>query len=125
MEKMCYSSFHYAVSSFPHTDTSSRVRLVEFAVQFVGWPLRLVVLRVRLITDHICSLSFWRFVMAFRRFVMAFYLFVMAFYLFVMAFYRFVFSLLGVRVLRPSLNVAFYMHRIELPTDLVHVKCNV
>ena len=43
MEKMFDSSFRYDVSSFPHTDTSSRV--VVFRVRLVELPVRLAVLR--------------------------------------------------------------------------------
>ena len=101
MDKMFDSSFLYGVSSFPHTDTSSRVvifqvrlvellvrlavfrsrliasgvRLVILSVRFVGWPLRLVVLRVRLVTDHIGSSSFvvslWRFIVSMCRFIVS------------------------------------------------------
>ena len=56
---------------------ASWVCLVVLSVRFIGWPLRLVVLRVRLITDHIGSSSF--VVFSFRRFVMAFHRLVMSF----------------------------------------------
>ena len=102
MDKMFDSSFHCGVSSFPHTDTSSRVvvfrvrfvellvrlavfrsrlialgvRLVILSVRFVGWPLRLVVLRVRLVTDHIGSSSF--VVLPFLRFVVSSWRFIVS-----------------------------------------------
>ena len=41
MDKMFDSSFRYGVSSFPHTDTSSRV--VVFRVRLVELPVRMQV----------------------------------------------------------------------------------
>ena len=96
MDKMFDSSFGCGVSSFPHTDTSSRVvvfrvRLVELPLsstrrfktesthrfvsstrRLVSSILRLVVLRVRLITDHIGSSSFRHGVSSFRYGVSSF-----------------------------------------------------
>ena len=90
MDKMFDLLFCYGVSSFLHTNTSSRlifrVRLSELPVQlavlrgrlitswvhliilsarFVSWPLWFIVLRVWLITDHIGS-SFHHGILSFH-----------------------------------------------------------
>ena len=95
MDKMFDSSFRYGVSSFPHTDTSSRV--VVFRVRLVELPVRLAVFRSRLTASGVRlvilsvhrvyefdpstttsvrrRLSFSRFVMAFHRFDVSFHRF--------------------------------------------------
>lgn len=90
MDKMFDLLFCYGISSFLHTNTSSRlifrVRLSELPVQlavlrgrliaswvhliilsawFVSWPLWFIVLRVWLITDHIGS-SFHHGILSFH-----------------------------------------------------------
>ena len=45
MDKMFDSSFRYDVSSFPHTDTSSRVVVFRVRLVELKLPVRLAVLR--------------------------------------------------------------------------------